>query len=890
MNFFFNKIPKYEEKYSKTQPFSVLYNVFLINVLNYFFNKNKFLIKLTKNLRKDFKDNLYYEISNIIDPHIYNVLQVYKKTNPKNDNITAFYEKFLKNKKKFLPKILEKSINLSVRNWIKNNNDIINRFIHDKKEINDNFYINSDIEKFEFGLGDKHNNHKSVVLIIFKNNKKILYKPRNAEIDENYNRFIDFVNKKLKEKIKTTRILNKKKYSWHEYISPKISSNNVYKNFGKLLSIAYLLKITDLHQENIIVNNDIPIPVDLESILIFRKSYLKKFNYYSEEKIFNILEDSLLNTGILPSPILINNKLNFRGGIYFDKKLSKEKLLWKNRKKINIIPLKTNEIIKKYHNNQKRFELNYKNRLTIKKWFFKFNNKFQKLIKNNEFISLIQKIYNSEVRFIFRNTYLYFLLIKKIRFLETNKFYLRKILNKVYDSKLNNIKNKIIDAEINQLINLDIPYFKSQKNKIYINNNDFIKFPLKENYNKIYQTNNIKFQERIINYKLQINNKVKFKRKTTEKKILQTLIKNQIFYKNSYCWINKNFNHKLSDLGYANDNFYNGNFGILTYLAGYFKYSNDQNIIEIVNSKINEIFKKKTYLDVNKTGILDGVGSYIYFLILISNLLNKNYDQRYLPNILKRINFKKVINNNSFDLIDGNSGLLISFVRFYEKFKNNESYKILNEYGMKIFKIIKYKFEQNKDDFLPGFSHGISGIAYALTLFNFYIKNKNIDKFILILIKYENKNFYSDKTKNWINTSKRKKFYHDKNHMSWCHGSLGVALSRVGIYKYANNSSIRNVANCDIKNSINANNLNIKNFTLCCGQISSYRLIDYFNNNQRKIKNRFKLKFNRDLRYKLKYNIYDFNNSFFYGLSGVGYYHLKIIKNIKLPDICMLET
>lgn len=524
-------------------------------------------------------------------------------------------------------------------------------------------------------MGDKHNNHKAVALIIFKNNKKILYKPRNSEIDENYNRFIDFVNKKLKEKIKTTRVLNKKKYSWHEYISPTKSNDEVYKNFGKLLSIAYLLKITDLHQENIIVNNNIPVPIDLESILVFRKSYLKKFNYCSDEKIFNILEDSLLNIGILPSPILINNKLHFRGGIYFDKKLFKEKLVWKNRKNINIFPLKKHVIIQKYLNNQKSFELNCKNRLTIKKWFFKFNNNLKKLIKKNEFKSLIQKIYNSEVRFIFRNTYLYFLLIKKIRFLESNKFYLKKILNKVYGGNLNNIKNKIIDAEINQLINLDIPYFKSKKNKIYINKNDFIKLPLKNNYKKIYQKNNLEFQERIINYKLQIKKKVKFKKETLEKKILLTLMKNQIFYKNSYSWINKNFNHKLSDLGYTNDNFYNGNFGILIYLAAYFKHTNDQNIIEIINSKINEIFKKKTYLNVDKTGILDGVGSYIYFLILISNLLKKNYDQRFIPNILKRINFKKIINKNSFDLIDGNSGLLVSFVRYYEKFKNDEFIK-----------------------------------------------------------------------------------------------------------------------------------------------------------------------------------------------------------------------
>ena len=890
MNFFFNKISKYEKYWSQIQPFSVLYNDFLNNVLDYFFYKNKFLIKFTKELKKNFKENLYFEISNIIDSHIYNILQTYKKKNTNNKDIKNFYKKFLKSEQKNLAKILRKNINLTIKNWIINNSEFIKRIWKDKKQINFNFNIHSDIKKIRFNVGDKHNNHKSVALIIFKDDKKILYKPRNAEIDENYNKFIYFINKTLNEKIRTVKILNKKVYSWHEYITSENSNNNVYKNFGKLLSIAYLLKITDLHQENIIVSNNFPIPVDLESISVFRKSFLKKFNFDSEEKIFNLLEDSVINAGILPSPILINNQLNFRGGIYFDESLIKEKIIWKNKKNINIFPFKKNEFVKKHNVNHKKFILKEKDRDNIKKSFLKFNYNLKKLLKKNKFKFLIQNIYNSEVRFILRNTYLYFLLIKKIKFLESNKFYLKKILSKIFNNNLNINQNKIIDAEINQLINLDIPYFKSIKNKIYINNNEFIKFPLKKNYQKIYKKESMKFQERIINYKLQIKHKIQFKDKTLEKKIFNILSKNQIFYKNSYSWINKNFNHELSDLGYANDNIYNGYLGILIYLAAHYKISNNKNILKIINSKINEIFKKKIYLKNNKSGILDGVGSYVYFLILISNILNKNYDNKYLPNILNEINFNKIINNNNMDLIDGNSGLLLSLVRYYEKFKCDSSFEILNEYGMKIFKIIKLNFDKNKNDFLPGFSHGISGITYALTAFNFYIKNKNINKFILILIKFENKRFYSNKNKNWINTSKKKKFYHDYNQISWCHGSLGVVLGRTGIYRYTNSQSLKNIVYKDIKNSINSNNLNIKNFTLCCGQISCFTLLDNSSESQKKIRMKLKSRFTKDLKSKLNNNIYDFNNSFFNGLSGVGYYYLKIIKNVELPDISLLET
>ena len=131
----------------------------------------------------------------------------------------------------------------------------------------------------------------------------------------------------------------------------------------------------------------------------------------------------------------------------------------------------------------------------------------------------------------------------------------------------------------------------------------------------------MKFQERqlITNYKLNIKYNLKIKLQKKKSSIFYQKIK--YFIKILILGLIRTL-IIIIYLGYANDNIYNGYLGILIYLAAHYKISNNKNILKLLILKLTKSLKK-IYLKNNKSGILDGVGSYVCFLILISNILKK---------------------------------------------------------------------------------------------------------------------------------------------------------------------------------------------------------------------------------------------------------------------------
>ncbi len=819
----------------KISPFFNLYKDYIDNKFIIFLNKNAIFFKENKKLIKIFKNNFLENISVLFDPYVFDQLQKLKIKNTYQINLQKFLKKNYK-KITFKSAQLEKNINLTIKYWIKNNSNFIKRIRLDKKDMIKKFNVDFKIKNIEFDLGDNHNNHNSVILIKFINNKKILYKPRNSDVDIAFNNIIIYLNKILNENFHVLNILNKENYSWHEFLETNYKFEvNTYKNFGKILSLFFFFKGSDLHDENLIMRNNQIIPIDLENI-----SNASKIDFFAnitsaEKKALFILESSVQGTSLLPSVFINNNNLDFKGGFLIGRKIYKEKLVWKNNKTINLYPKKEYILKNSPKSNYNFLEISENKKTIIKNEFNKLNKKLLNISKNYEFKYLQKKLYGTFSRFIIRNTYFYNLLIKKRIFLRSNDAFFIKTLEQVYNN-LNNkyLKSLFLKSEIKQVYNLDIPYFYSKNAKIYVDDKS-ITVNKKININKFLNKKFFKnLQNRIIEDKLFLKVKKNLKYKTMHKNLYEIIKGNETSTKKSTTWFNKNFNHKLSDINISQDNLYSGNFGILVFLSAINIKLKSKILQKKIEHKIYEIFAKK--LNVNKSGILIGVGSYIYFLLVISNISKIQYDSKYIPKFLKKINFTKLINNNDFDTIDGNSGLIIALVKYYEKYKTSENLKNLKKYGRKIVHKLKHKLLENNSNFLPGYSHGISGLVYAISAYNFYDYNYENEKLILKLLKLENSKFFIKKENNWINLNNKKNYLHNIDRSSWCHGSLGVGISRIGALKYTNNNKIKKIIKIDIKNSLeyNFNKVkNLKNISLCCGSLSLFTLYDY--NNKSKI-------------------------------------------------------
>jgi type 2 lantibiotic biosynthesis protein LanM len=890
---FLNTAKKKIQGQFKNLPFYNFYNEKLDFILKDFFFKNKIFFCKNKILKKRFKENLYIKISNLVDRHIFNNLQYYKadKTNKQKKSLLRFQ---IYNKKKFYKiKNINKKIEKNVNIWFKNSNELVSRLEDDLFILQSKFFVNK-ISNIEFNLGDNHNNHQSIISVEFDDKKKIIYKPRKCELDINYNDFLKYLNENLNEKFKEILIIKKKNYSWHEFIDFNYNNKNkLLTNFGKLLRIMTLIGGSDFHQDNVIINNNNIVPIDLENINKLSRIDLINPKTLSEKKLFRFLENSVQNTGLLPSPIVIDNEIFLNGGFLVGEDKLSKKIIWNKIGTLKVYP--TNKFVLEKKSKKKLNILNdNKSKYLIKKSFLEFNNKIIKLFHKKKFVKKLWAIYYSESRYILRDTKFYYLIIEKILSNKYTKRIIREILLKIFDKNNNDLK-KICESELNQLLNLDIPYFTSINNKIIINKKKQLSFTSKK-INLVTQKNNnyINFQERIIDYKLRIPF-VKRKLKNPINEIKKIIFKNTFKCKKSITWISTVFNNEFSDLSYTQNNIYNGSFGILIFLSSLYKFSRSKILIKIIKLKLNEIFSSDTLH--KNTGILDGVGSYIYSTLLISNITGVKFDEFYLKKFIRKINLEELLKKeNNLDLLYGSSGLIISLARYHEKFNNNFSYKLFKKCDEIFFNKIKNNFYNNKFHITSGLSHGLSGIIYSLSISNFFFYSLKKEKLIIDLLEYQNKNyrnnhiFHSDYQKN-------KLLIHSFKQLNWCNGLIGINISRIGSLKYTFNEKLKTKLKKDVKKlykyiKYHKTKKSPEDFSLCCGQLSYFTILNFFTkkNLYTKIKlNIFKKQFEKKLNQNLRLKNNEFNIGFFNGLTGMGYYYLKEIKGVDLPDIALFE-
>lgn len=179
-----------------------------------------------------------------------------------------------------------------INDYKKEHQKILKQLKKDKDKLRNFFDIDiKNLNKINIGLGDWHDG-EAVALLYFKD-KKLVYKPQNCNqyqvLQELLTIFTKNSNRTLKFKL--PKVLTNDDYSWIEFIKTNYSRcsqnslNNLYVKFGYYLMAFYILGSTDLHYENVIINNNNPYFIDFETF-----SSLPKNDW------------NVLKTGLLPNP------------------------------------------------------------------------------------------------------------------------------------------------------------------------------------------------------------------------------------------------------------------------------------------------------------------------------------------------------------------------------------------------------------------------------------------------------------------------------------------------------------------------------------------------------------------------------------------------------------
>lgn len=201
---------------------------------------------------------------------------------------------------------------LSVRTlaWVRSFSEILEHLEEDLPRIAKTFFEDREpgvVTSIDRGIGDSHNGGRSVAILSFESGCKIVYKPRNMGIDEQFVRIVDSLNSQLDEslQLEVPRSWDRGVYGWMEFAQPSPCQDEeavrrYHRRMGVLLAVVHALQGNDFHLENVMASGDHPVPIDLETVSV-PTAVTANHVMQLVDSAAELVDRSVLRTLLLPS-------------------------------------------------------------------------------------------------------------------------------------------------------------------------------------------------------------------------------------------------------------------------------------------------------------------------------------------------------------------------------------------------------------------------------------------------------------------------------------------------------------------------------------------------------------------------------------------------------------
>ena len=360
--------------------------------------------------------------------------------------------------------------------------------------------------------------------------------------------------------------------------------------------------------------------------------------------------------------------------------------------------------------------------------------------------------------------------------------------------------------------------------------------------------------------------------------------------------------HGIATVSPLNYDLYDGLAGIgILFCAAYKNgFISEKGIISRIERSMNKLYKRYPWK--GNWSIFHGRFSYIRYWWLKERIMNisQNSFEKDLIEICTELK-KELIDNKYLpcDYIGGLAGVVSFLVDVYNEKENVRHFlkDIIVEsvkYILAPIIIGKQDFvpcDFNKDKFLAGFAHGITGIVYAIAK---AVKSINeLQKIEIIntlnhLLNKENSLFDEDRLL-WIDNRGNEK---KEALTTWCSGAAGILLGRKEINRFETGviaDRIKETRDIVLKSAYTQGYGN----SLCHGSIGNLMILKYLSLNDQTISGTTKRMINLLENDYLKYGIqtgYKYNNpslSFFLGIPGEIYGLMYLYYDKNLPIILL---
>ncbi len=810
--------------------------------------------------------------------------------------------------------------------WVQASLEFLNYLVQDWEEIQAVFRIDSTdtLESFR-PSGDTHNQGRSVVILAFESGKKVLYKPRNLDIDQCFQNFLVWCNANgLKYKLKTMKIISFEDHGWVEFIEKENTKDDqdffdFYFRLGSLLAILYSIKTVDIHFENLVAFGAHPIIVDLETL--FHTEVTPKLINSASDLAKQLINDSVMSVGILPKPSISDKgrkTFDVSGiGASVDQQAPYNVVGIDNFGRDDIRITNIPGWIPRVHNRPDDIKERPIPSDTILEGFCSTYD----ILKENKFFLLsdegpLASFKKCKRRLIMRDT-------KRYGGLHMDAFHpdlLRDDLDRSWhwdnlwsDAIHRPVVEKFIESEFNQIQINDIPHFTVGVDGEGIVGADGTKVngveitsgwqSAKSRVENLSEEDKQK-QSWFIRASMGEITKLTIKPLSSgsENDLLQgaceigdEVIKNFVWHGNTASFLKvvsiMGENKSSSDAFAINDadcGIYEGTGGVILFLAYLGQESKQDKYTEAAKALLNNI--KIKHIDggniIGISGFL-GLGSLVY---LYTHLAALWHDEDLLKDAEKFLDkiYPIVEDDQSFDLLTGSAGCILSILPLvamnpYSKAKNVA------------IRCANYLVEKQKNgeprwmalDFKRGLSHGFAGVAMALHELGQFIGENRYIKESLKIVEHENLLIQEGR---WTDSHQ----LGGRCQVSWCHGAPGIALGRLAMYQTKKSDSLQQ----DIENSLKETRDHywMSSHCLCHGTLGNIEPLLLAKNHPEF--NDYTDGVRDSLNEVLKTIIQDgwqsllpsqtLSLGLMTGLSGVGYSLLRFHENDKVPSILML--
>jgi type 2 lantibiotic biosynthesis protein LanM len=157
--------------------------------------------------------------------------------------------------------------------------------------------------------GDTHDHGRTVTILTFAGDKKVVYKPRDLRIAAVFMNLVELLNTSLDLPLPTRKILPRANYTWEEFITARPCENleqvrHFYTRMGMYLGLLELLGGTDFTIDNLLVVGENPVLIDLETLFTPRwQINSAELNPVDMDAHDIRPPTTLLQIGMLPAPV-----------------------------------------------------------------------------------------------------------------------------------------------------------------------------------------------------------------------------------------------------------------------------------------------------------------------------------------------------------------------------------------------------------------------------------------------------------------------------------------------------------------------------------------------------------------------------------------------------------